>query len=76
VQEGQLYSFGGDIFSWDQPDPRWILGTTWLASKIHPERLEALDLMDEVSQFFSQMYGMDEASVQEQIVPLLKGDVE
>jgi iron complex transport system substrate-binding protein len=76
VQEGQLYGFAADVFSWDQPDPRWILGTTWLASKIHPERLEELDLMDEVSQFFSQMYGMDEASVQQQIVPLLRGDVE
>jgi iron complex transport system substrate-binding protein len=76
VQEGHLYGFAADIFSWDQPDPRWILGTTWLASKIHPERLEGLDLMDEVSQFFSQMYGVEEASVQEQIVPLLRGDVE
>jgi iron complex transport system substrate-binding protein len=75
VQEGQLYGFAADVFSWDQPDPRWILGTTWLASKIHPERLEELDLLDEVSQFFGQMYGMDEASVQEQIVPLLRGDV-
>ena len=75
VQAGQLYGFAADLFSWDQPDPRWILGTTWLASKIHPDRLEELDLLDEVSQFFGQMYGMDEASVQEQIVPLLKGDV-
>jgi iron complex transport system substrate-binding protein len=76
VQEGQLYGFAADVYSWDQPDPRWILGTTWLASKIHPGRLEGLDLMDEVSQFFGQMYGLDDASVQEQIVPLLKGDVE
>jgi iron complex transport system substrate-binding protein len=76
VQEGQLYAFASDVFSWDQSDPRWILGTTWLASKIHPQRLKELDLMEEVHEFFGQMYGMDEASVQEQILPLLKGDVE
>ena len=76
VQEGHLYAFPADVYSWDQPDPRWVLGTTWLAAKIHPDRLADLDLMDEVSQFFSQMYGLDEASIQEQILPLLKGDVE
>jgi len=76
VQEGQLYAFPADIYSWDQPDPRWILGTTWLATKIHPDRLGDLRLMDEVSEFFGQMYGLDGATVQEQIRPLLKGDVE
>ena len=76
VQEGHLYAFAADVFSWGQPDPRWVLGVTGLASKIHPERLEDLDMMDEVSQFFSQMYGMDEASIQEHILPVLKGDVE
>lgn len=76
VQEGQLYAFPGDVYSWDQPDPRWVLGTGWLASKMHPERLEELDLMDEVLAFFGQMYGMEESAVREQVVPLLRGDVE
>jgi iron complex transport system substrate-binding protein len=76
VQEGQLYAFPGDVYSWDQPDPRWVLGTFWLASKMHPERLEGLDLMDEVQAFFGQMYGMEEPTIREQVVPLLRGDVE
>jgi iron complex transport system substrate-binding protein len=76
VQEGQLYAFPGDVYSWDQPDPRWVLGTSWLASKMHPERLEGLDLMDEVQAFFGQMYGMEESAVQERVLPLLRGDVE
>jgi iron complex transport system substrate-binding protein len=76
VQEGQLYAFPGDVYSWDQPDPRWVLGTSWLASKMHPERLEGLDLMDEVQAFFGQMYGMEESAVEEQVLPLLRGDVE
>jgi iron complex transport system substrate-binding protein len=75
VQEGQLYAFPADIYSWDQPDPRWILGTIWLASKIHPDSLEDMRLMDEVSEFYGQIYGLDESTVQEQILPLLKGDV-
>jgi iron complex transport system substrate-binding protein len=75
VQEGQIFGFAADIFSWDQPEPRWILGVTWLAGKLHPGRFDDLDMMQEVSQFFGQMYGLDEAVIQAEIVPALKGDV-
>ena len=74
AQQGEIYGFGGDIFSWDQPDPRWILGLTWLAKTLHPERFADLDVIEAASQFYSQMYGLDEATFQEQIVPHLKGD--
>jgi iron complex transport system substrate-binding protein len=76
VQEGQLYGFAADIFSWDQPDPRWILGVTWLASKIHPDRFADLDMMDELSRFFGLMYGLDQAAIEAQILPNLKGSVQ
>jgi len=76
VQDGQIYAFAGDIFSWDQPDPRWVLGTTWLAGKVHPDRFRGLDMKEQTAEFFVQMYGMDEVLVQEQIMPLLKGSVE
>jgi iron complex transport system substrate-binding protein len=75
VKAGRLHAFAGDVFSWDQPDPRWILGVTWMASRMQPARLNDLDMMDEVTQFFGQMYGMDEASITEQILPALRGDV-
>ncbi|MBN1137277.1 MAG: ABC transporter substrate-binding protein [Anaerolineae bacterium] len=76
VQDGQVYAFPGDVFSWDQPDPRWILGTTWLAGKAHPDRFPGLEIKEQAARFFEQMYGMDQASVREQILPILKGDVE
>lgn len=76
VRENEIYGFAADIFSWDQPDPRWILGVTWLADKMHPDRFPDLDTMQEISRFFGEMYGLDEAAIQEQIVPALKGDVE
>ncbi|MGD8464708.1 MAG: ABC transporter substrate-binding protein [Anaerolineae bacterium] len=76
VQNGEVYGFGGDIFSWDQPDPRWILGVTWLATKTHPDRFANLDMRQEASEFFQQMYGLDEATFQQHIAPQLKGDIE
>jgi iron complex transport system substrate-binding protein len=75
VQSGQIYGFPGEFFSWDQPDPRWILGVTWLAGKIHPERFPELDMTQEINAFFGQMYGLDEATVAQEIVPRLRGHV-
>jgi iron complex transport system substrate-binding protein len=76
VQEGEIYGFPADIFGWDQPDPRWILGVTWLAGKVHPERFPGLDMKQQAAQFFEEMFGMDPAIVQQQIVLKLEGDVE
>jgi iron complex transport system substrate-binding protein len=75
VQNEKLYGFPLDIYGWDLPDPRWILGLTWAATKIHPDRFADVDMMQEVYDFFSQMYGMDQAAVDEHILPVLKGDL-
>jgi iron complex transport system substrate-binding protein len=76
AKEREIYGFASDIFSWDQPDPRWILGVTWLAGKIHPDRFSELDMQQQVIRFFEQMYGMDRAAIEENILPRLRGDVE
>ena len=75
VQNGEIYGFGGDIFSWDQPDPRWILGVTWLAAKTHPDLLPDLDVQQEAGEFFQKMYGLDESSIQQHLVPQFKGNL-
>jgi iron complex transport system substrate-binding protein len=74
VKQGKLYGFPGDYYSWDQPDPRWILGLTWLAAKIHPERFAGLDMQQETRTFYRDMYNLDDAAYQEYIQPNLTGD--
>ncbi len=76
VQNGQIYGFPADVFSWDQPDPRWILGVTWLAGKIHPDQFPELNMQQEIVDFFEQMYGLDQATIEQQILPKLKGNVQ
>lgn len=73
VKEGQLYPFAFDLYSWDQPDPRWILGLTWLAGKLHPDRFPTLDMLAEAQTFYQKLYGLDEAFVNENIVPTFRG---
>lgn len=75
VEEGELYAFPADIFGWDTPESRWILGMTWLAKRLHPERFEEVDLEATVYAFFEELYGMDEAAVDEHIMPRLFLDV-
>lgn len=73
VKEGKLYAFPGDLYLWDQPDPRWILGLTWLAGKLHPEAFPNLDMTAEAYAFYSTLYRLDKAFVDENIVPTFKG---
>jgi iron complex transport system substrate-binding protein len=74
VREGSLYGFPKDFYSWDQPDPRWILGLTWLAKTMHPDRLADVDPRQEMFRFFEQMYGLSEEAIEESILPRLQGE--
>lgn len=75
VQQGNLYGFPGDLYSWDQPDVRWILGLSWLAARLHPQRFPDYDALQEVRQFYQILYGLDETFVNEKILPTLRGDL-
>lgn len=75
VKEGALYAFPGDLYLWDQPDPRWILGLTWLAGKLHPDRFPGLDMTAEAKTFYQTLYGLDADFVEQNIVPTFKGSL-
>jgi iron complex transport system substrate-binding protein len=76
VQNGQLYAFPQDIFGWDQPEPRWILGMQWLGQHIHPDLMADLDMEATVRDWFASMYGMDQAAFDERILPRLRMDID
>ncbi len=75
AQEGRVYAFPGDFYSWDQPDVRWILGLQWLGTRLHPQRFSDLDMDAELREFFSFLFGMSPAQIDSIIVPLLDGDL-
>jgi iron complex transport system substrate-binding protein len=70
---GRIVGFPADYSSWDQADSRWILGLEWLAKTLHPERLASLDLAAEVRAFYGDLYGVDAATVNAQVLPRLAG---
>jgi iron complex transport system substrate-binding protein len=75
VKDGQLFGFAGDFYSWDQPDTRWGLGVLWLATKIHPDLTQDIDILQEVTRFYSDLYGLKPEAVQAKVVPLLTGSL-
>ncbi len=75
VENGDLYAFAFDFYSWDQPDTRWILGLEWLATKVQPGRASGIDILAEVNEFYSTLYRLDQDAIQDHVLPKLKGDI-
>lgn len=75
VRNERFYAFPADFISWDQPDPRWILGLTWCAKKMHPARFRGINMMGEVRNFYRILYGIEESALRTQVLPLVHGDV-
>lgn len=75
VKDNQVHAFAFDFYSWDQPDTRWILGLQWLATKIHPDLTQNLDILAEVENFYTTLYGLDSSTIEAEIMPLLVGDL-
>ena len=72
-REGEIHPFPGDFHSWDQPDPRWLLGLQWLAARTHPEKFSAVDMKRAAETFFADFYGLTEEEYREGILPVLQG---
>ena len=75
VQQDQLFAFPGDFLSWDQPDTRWILGLSWLFTKVQPELADGIDIMQEINQFYEQLYRLDQETIQNEVESILNGDL-
>lgn len=75
VQNDSLYAFAFDFYSWDQPDTRWILGLQWLATKIHPELSDEIDILEEVNAFYGTLYSLDQETIAREVLPILTGDL-
>lgn len=75
VQAGKLFAFPADLYSWDQPDTRWILGLAWLAGRLHPEQFPGLDMTAEAQNFYQALYRLDAVFFTQNILPTFKGDL-
>jgi iron complex transport system substrate-binding protein len=75
VKNNMIYAFPLDFQSWDQPDTRWTLGEFWMATKLFPDRFTSVKMLDEVTSFYKNFYSLDDSTITNKILPLLKGDL-
>ena len=75
-QANAIYGLPADYYSWDTPDPRWLLGVTWMSKRIHPDVYADLDMLQEVREFYTTLYGFDAQQVEALIIPQLTGDLQ
>jgi len=68
VADQQFFLFPEDIYGWDSPGPRWILGALWMAAHTHPPLFPDLDMHKEVYEFFNHLYGLDRPAVDTHIL--------
>ena len=74
VKNDKVYGFGKDFQGWDLPDPRWILGYTWTATKLQPERMAEVDMMAMVKDFYRFMYRLSDEQIETSIMPIVFAD--
>ncbi len=72
VKNGQVKAFPLDYLSWDQPDPRWILGYSWLVYQINPGTVERDYMLAKVTEFYQFFYGLEDQVIQENILPRIE----
>jgi len=75
VSDGSVLGWPGDLSSWDQPDTRWVLGLTWLFTKIQPGPAAGIDIMAETSDLFTGLYRLTPEAVRLEVLPLLVGSL-
>ena len=69
----RVLPFPADFHSWDQPDPRWILGLLWIARTLHPDLFPDVDMREEVITFYQVLYNLDMDVIEREILPRLSG---
>jgi len=65
-----------DFQSWDQPDPRWILGYASIARYLHPDSVPASIIYDLVRDFYVEFYGLDLSFINSEIIPDIQFQIE
>ena len=76
VKEGQLFGFPKDVYSWDQPDTRWLLGLKWLAARLHPTEFGQVDVLRTAREFYQSAYGISADVYDANILPITQGDLD
>ena len=64
----EIFPFPYDFLSWDQPDPRWILGYASIAHRQYIDVVSSEFLVNLIGEFYSNLFGLDNSLISDQII--------
>ncbi|MBQ9344892.1 MAG: ABC transporter substrate-binding protein [Kiritimatiellae bacterium] len=69
---GRVYPMPGDFCSWDLPDPRWLLGLQWMATRLlPPDAFPDFFSMEQALVDFYALLGLSPATTRAKLLPLI-----
>ncbi len=71
IKEERVFAFAYDFLSWDQPDPRWILGYGWMAFKQNPQSISGNDIQTLIKDYYEKFFNIGESVFEEKINPMV-----
>jgi len=71
VKDNRIYAFAFDFLSWDQPDPRWILGYSWMAFRQNPQSISVTDIQNLIKEYYKNFFNLGESVIGEKINPMV-----
>jgi len=71
AKDERIYAFAYDFLSWDQPDPRWILGYGWMAFRQNPQSISSTDIQNLIKDYYQKFFTLDESAIEEKIDPMV-----
>lgn len=71
VKGDQIFAFAYDFLSWDQPDPRWILGYAWMAFRQNPQNISGTDIQNLVKDYYQKFFNLEGTVFEEKINPMI-----
>ena len=72
LDKTKIAPFPYDYISWDQPDPRWILGYTSIAHTLYPESVDEDFLIKTIENFYHDFYGLSKSQIENEILKDIK----
>lgn len=63
----KIYAFPYDYLSWDQPDPRWILGYGWLTYRLNPQKITPTEIQSLIENFYEKFFHLEKSVIKEKI---------
>ncbi|MBN2861234.1 MAG: ABC transporter substrate-binding protein [Sphaerochaetaceae bacterium] len=72
VKNNQVYLAPSDYVNYFQSDSRWILALQWLAQTLYPQQFASLDMEQELRDFYSRLYAVQDEKKLDHLVTVYR----